>query len=159
MDIRSDGSLDYPDELLAQLDVVVASVHSAMGQDIGKMTDRIIKAIRNPNVDIIGHLTCRLLGSRNPVNVDVESIFRAAMETGTALEINASPERMDLKDIHVLQARDMGVPLVINTDAHAPEPLDFMRLGIAIARRGQCESKDILNTRPVSEFLSFLHSH
>ena len=156
VDIRSDGSLDYPDELLAQLDVVVASVHSAMGQEREQMTDRIIKAMHNPHVDIIGHLTCRLLGERDPVEVDVEAIFKAAADTGTALEINASPERLDLKDIHVLRARELGVPLIISTDSHATEHLDFMRLGVAVARRGWCQAGDILNTRPVAEFLSFL---
>jgi DNA polymerase (family 10) len=156
VDIRSDGSLDYPDELMAQLDVVVASVHSAMGQEREKMTDRIIKAMRNPHVDIIGHLTCRLLGSRDPVDVDVEAIFKVAAETATALEINASPERLDLKDVHVLRARELGVPLVISTDAHDSDHLDSMRFGVAVARRGWCQSDDILNTRPVREFLSFL---
>jgi len=156
VDIRSDGSLDYPDELLAQLDVVVASVHSAMGQEREKMTERIIKAMHNPHVDIIGHLTCRLLGTRDPVDLDVEAIFKAAVETATALEVNASPERLDLKDVHVLRARELGVPLVISTDAHASEQLDSMRFGVAVARRGWCQAEDILNTRPVGEFLSFL---
>jgi DNA polymerase (family 10) len=156
VDIRADGSLDYPDELLAQLDVVVASVHSAMGQEREKMTDRIIRAMHNPHVDIIGHLTCRLLGERDPVDLDVEAIFKAAVETKTALEINASPERLDLKDIHVLRARELGVPLIISTDAHTSEDLDSMRYGVAVARRGWCQAEDILNTRPVGEFLSFL---
>jgi DNA polymerase (family 10) len=120
------------------------------------MTDRIIKAMRNPHVDIIGHLTCRLLGTRDPVDLDVEAIFKAAVETATALEINASPERLDLKDIHVLRARELGVPLIISTDAHASEHLDSMRFGVAVARRGWCQAEDILNTRPVGEFLSFL---
>ncbi|MDA0988604.1 MAG: DNA polymerase/3'-5' exonuclease PolX [Chloroflexi bacterium] len=156
VDIRSDGSLDYTDEILAQLDIVVASVHSAMGQEREKMTDRIVMAMHNPHVDIIGHLTTRLLGERDPVDVDVEAVFKTAVETGTALEINASPERLDLKDIHVMRARELGVPLIISTDAHATEHLDSMRFGVAVARRGWCRSADILNTRPVGEFLSFL---
>ena len=156
VDIRADGSLDYPDELLAQLDVVVASVHSAMGQERERMTDRIVRAMRNPHVNVIGHLTCRLLGDRDPVDVDVEAVFKAAVETGTALEINASPERLDLKDTHVLRARELGAPLIISTDAHATEHLDSMRFGVAVARRGWCRAADILNTRPAAEFLSFL---
>ncbi|MBI4282458.1 MAG: DNA polymerase/3'-5' exonuclease PolX [Chloroflexi bacterium] len=157
VDIRSDGSLDYPDELLSQLDVVVASVHSAMGQERGKMTDRIVRAMHNPHVDVVGHLTCRLMGEREPVDLDVEAIFKAAVETSTALEVNASPERLDLKDIHVLRARELGVPLVISTDAHATEHLDNMRFGVATARRGWCQAGDILNTRPLGEFLPLLH--
>ena len=101
--------------------------------------------MHNPHVDIIGHLTCRLLGDRDPVDVDVEAIFKAAADTGTALEINASPERLDLKDIHVLRARELGVPLIINTDSHATEHLDFMRLGVAVARRGWCQAGDGLH--------------
>ena len=158
VDIRADGSLDYPDELLSELDVVVASVHSAMGQDSAKMTERIIKAIRNPHVTIVGHPTCRLLGSREPIDVDMEALFRAAAETGTALEINASPDRLDLKDVHVMRARELGVPLVINTDAHTLETLDQMRFGVAVARRGWCQAGHILNTRSLEEFLLFLRT-
>ena len=156
VDIRADGSMDYPDEILAMLDVVVASVHSAMGQDRETMTARIVRAIRNPHVNVIGHLTTRLLGEREPIDVDVESVFRAAAETGTALEINASPERLDLKDTHVLRARELGVPLVICSDSHAAEHMDNMRFGVAVARRGWCRADDILNTRPVAGFLAFL---
>ena len=150
VDIRADGSLDYPDEVLAELDVVVASVHSAMGQEAARMTERIIKAMHNPHVDIIGHLTCRLLGEREPVALDSEAIFRAAAATGTALEINASPSRLDLKDTHIHRARELGVMLVSSTDAHRVEHLDYMRFGVGIARRGWCEPSHILNTRPIA---------
>ena len=156
VDIRADGSLDYPDEILAELDVVVASVHSAMGQERDRMTERVIRAMRNPHVNIVGHLTTRLLGEREPIDIDVEAVFRGAAETGTAMEINASPERLDLKDTHVLRARDLGAPLVISTDSHALEHLDYMRFGVAVARRGWCRANDIMNTRTASEFLSFL---
>ncbi|MBI2303433.1 MAG: DNA polymerase/3'-5' exonuclease PolX [Chloroflexi bacterium] len=156
VDIRADGSLDFPDEILAELDVVVASVHSAMGQEAPRMTERILKAIRNPHVDIIAHLTCRLLGEREPIEVDLEAIFRAAAETGTALEINAMPSRLDLKDVHIMRARELGVPLVISTDAHGPEQLDVMRFGVGTARRGWCRPEDILNTRPWPEVAAFL---
>ncbi len=157
VDIRADGSLDYPDELLAELDVVIGSIHSAMEQGQERMTARIIKAMHNPHVDIIGHLTARLLGERDPINVDVEAVFRAAMETGIALEINASPERLDLKDVHIYRARELGVPLVISTDAHSVRHLDNMRFGVGTARRGWCQAKDILNTKPTEEFLALLH--
>ena len=156
VDIRADGSLDYPDEILAILDVVVASVHSAMGQERETMTARIVRAMHNPHVNVIGHLTTRLLGERDPIDVDVEAVFRAAAETGTALEINASPERLDLKDTHVMRARELGVPLVICSDSHAAEHMDNMRFGVAVARRGWCRAEDILNTRPVASFLAFL---
>ena len=156
VDIRSDGSLDYPDELLERLDVVVASVHSAMGQDSAKMTARIISAMRNPHVTVIGHPTCRLLGSRDPVDVDMESLFQAALETGTAMEINAAPERLDLKDTHVLRARELGVPLVISTDSHATSHFDKIGFGVAVARRGWCEAGNIVNTLPAEDFLRYL---
>jgi len=157
VDIRADGSLDFPDELLAELDVVIGSIHSAMEQDQERMTARIIKAMRNPHVDIIGHLTTRLLGERDPIQVDVEAVFRAAAETHTALEINASPERLDLKDMHIYRARELGAPLVMSTDAHRIDHLDNMRFGIGIARRGWCQPHDVLNTRPLQEFLALVH--
>lgn len=156
VDIRADGSLDYPDELLADLDVVVASVHSAMGQPVEKMTERIIKAMHNPHVTVIGHPTARLLGSRDPVEVDMEALLQAALETGTAMEINSSPERLDLKDTHVLRARELGVPLVISTDSHSSGYLDKLRFGVAVARRGWCEPKHIVNTMPLKEFMAFI---
>ena len=156
MDIRADGSLDYPDDVLQDLDWVIGSIHSAMGQDSARMTERIVMAMRNPHVAVIGHLSTRLIGQRPPISCDFEAVFRAAAETGTALEINASPERLDLKDSHVYRARQLGVPLVISTDAHTSETLDNTRFGVAVARRGWCEAKNILNTRPVSKFLSFL---
>lgn len=156
VDIHADGSLDYPDEVLAMLDVVVASVHSAMGQDRETMTARILRAIRNPHVHIIGHLTTSVQDGREPIDVDLEAVFRAAAETGTALEINAAPDRLDLKDTQVLRARELGAPLVVSTDAHAAEHMDNMRFGVAVARRGWCRPEDILNTRTADGFLAFL---
>ena len=158
VDIRADGSLDYPDELLAELDIVVASVHSAMGQPSEKMTGRIIKAMHNPHVTIIGHPTCRLLGSRDPVEVDLEALFHAALETGTAMEINSSPERLDLKDTYVLRAKELGVPLVISTDSHSSGYLEKMRFGVAVARRGWCETRHILNTLPLEQFMAYIEA-
>ena len=157
-DIRASGEMDYPDEILAQLDVVVASVHSAMGQDQATMTARMIKAMEHPSVTIIGHLTTRLLGQREPVEFDVEAVLQAARDTGTALEINASPERLDLKDTHAYRARELGVPLVINTDSHHHTHLDKRRFGVAVARRAWCRPEDILNTLPREAFLEFIRS-
>ena len=156
VDIRSDGSLDYPDEILDQLDVVVASVHSAMGQAEDVMTERIIKAIRNPRIHIVGHPTCRLIGEREPVQMDVEAILQAARETGTAMEIDAQPGRLDLKDKHIHRARELGVGLVIDSDSHATEQFGNLGLGVSMARRGWCEAKDILNTLPLDKFRAAL---
>jgi len=156
VDIRADGSLDYPEDVLADLDWVVASVHSSLGQEPELMTERIIKAMHNPYVTAIGHLSGRLIGERRPITADFEAIFRAAAETGTVLEINASPERLDLKDSHIYRARELGVTLVIDSDAHKFETLDNQRFGVATARRGWCQAKHILNTLPLAEFLSFL---
>ncbi len=156
VDIRADGTLDYPDNALDQLDWVVASVHSAMGQDAGTMTARIIKAMHNPHVTAIGHLTTRMIGERKPIEADFEAIFQAAAETGTALEINASPRRLDLKDTHAHRARELGVPLVIDSDAHDVESLDNQRCGVAVARRAWCEPKHILNTLSLDSFMGYL---
>jgi len=157
-DIRANGDMDYPDEILAQLDWVVASVHSAMGQDQATMTARMIKAMEHPSVTIIGHLTTRLLGQRKPVEFDLEAVLQAARDTGTALEINASPERLDLKDTHAYRARELGVPLVINTDSHHHTHLDKRRFGVAVARRAWCRPEDILNTMSREEFLEVIHT-
>ena len=156
VDIRADGSLDMPDALLSELDIVTAAVHSGLNQGQEQMTRRIISAIENPNVDVLAHPTCRLLPDREAVAVDMEAIFRAAARTNTMLEINAMPSRLDLKDIHIYRARELGVKLVINTDAHSAEHLGFMRFGVGIARRGWCQAQDILNTRPLGELIGFL---
>ena len=158
VDIRADASLDFPDELLAQLDVVVASVHSAMGQDQDTMTQRLIQAMQHPSVTIIGHLSTRLIGRRDPTQFDLEAVLHAARDTGTALELNASPERLDLKDTHAFRARELGVPLVINTDSHQYSSLPQRRFGVAVARRAWCEPHHILNTLPRDEFLSFIRT-
>jgi DNA polymerase (family 10) len=156
VDIRADGRLDYPDELLEQLDVVVASVHSAMGQDEETMTRRLIRAMEHPAVTIIGHLSTRLIGRRDPTRFDLEAVLQAARDTGTALEINASPQRLDLKDTHAFRAREIGVPLVINTDSHHHSGLDQRRFGVAVARRAWCEAGHILNTMPRDRFLEYI---
>ncbi|MBI4329374.1 MAG: DNA polymerase/3'-5' exonuclease PolX [Chloroflexi bacterium] len=156
VDIRADGSVDYPDEVLGWLDFAVASVQSAMQQEREKMTRRVIRAMENSYVTCIGHLTTRLLGEREPVDFDVEAVFQAAVRTGTALEINASPERRDLKDTHAFRARELGVPLVISTDAHRPETLANMRFGVGVARRAWCQASDIVNTQPWDGLREFL---
>jgi len=151
VDILRDGTLDLPDELLARLDVVVASVHSAMQLDEAEMTERIVTAMRNPHVDIIGHPTGRILGRREPYAVDLERVITVAAETGTCLEINASPERLDLKDVHARWARERGVMLVVNTDAHSTDGLEQMAYGVTVARRAWLTAADVLNCLPWPE--------
>jgi DNA polymerase (family 10) len=156
VDIRADGTLDYPDEVLAELDLVVASIHSAMAQDEETTTRRLIRAIENPHVDIIGHLTARLVGQREPVRFDRTAVFAAAARTRTALEVNAAPARLDLKDTDVRLARAAGCLLTIDTDAHATDNLDLMTYGVQTARRGWAEASDVMNTRPLDELLAWL---
>ena len=156
VDIRADGSLDYSDEVLATLDWVVASIHYGLGQPRDVMTKRIIRAMHNPHVTAIGHLSARRLGERKGIDADFEAIFVAAATTGTVLEINASPERLDLRDSHIQRARELGVLLAIDSDAHTVERLDNQRYGVGIARRGRCEAHHIVNTLPTEAFLDFL---
>ena len=155
-DIRPDGTLDLSDDCLAQLDLVVASVHSAFGQEEARMTDRLLRAIESPYVDIIGHPTGRLLLRREPYRVDVAAMVDAAAAHGVALEINAQIRRLDLNDMHAALARERGVPLVISTDAHAPAAFDLMHWGVLVARRAWLEPRHVLNTRSVSEFRAAL---
>ncbi len=156
VDIRADGSLDLPDAVLAELDVVVASVHSAMGQEKEKMTRRIVRAMENPHVDIIAHPTGRLLGAREALALDLEAVFQAAARTGTAMEINAMPDRLDLRDVHIFRAREVGVRLSLGTDAHAVEHLHLMEFGVGTARRGWAEPRHILNTLSAEGVLAAL---
>ncbi|MGQ9546137.1 MAG: DNA polymerase/3'-5' exonuclease PolX [Dehalococcoidia bacterium] len=157
VDIRADGSLDMPDEILSELDIVIAAVHSAMNQSEEKMTRRVIAAIENPYVDVIAHPTCRLIGEREPVAVDLEAIFRAAARHNKIMEISAMPERLDLKDIHAFRARELGVKLAIATDAHSVAHLGLMRFGVGVARRAWCEAKHIVNALPLAELLAIMH--
>ncbi|MDH4232519.1 MAG: DNA polymerase/3'-5' exonuclease PolX [Nitrospirota bacterium] len=146
INIKSDGSLDFDDELLRQLDVVIASIHSGFRQSSEQITKRIIAAMKNPNVSIIGHPTGRLLGEREAYEVDMEKVLQTAAGTGTAIEINAYPLRLDLSEANVRRARELKVPVVISTDAHNSAQFDNMRYGVAVARRGWLEKKDVLNT-------------
>jgi len=157
VDVRADGTLDLPHEVLSELDIVIAGVHSAMNQSEEKMTRRLLSAIENPDVDIIGHPTCRLIGEREPIALDLEAVFQMAARYGKILEINAMPDRLDLKDIHAFRARDLGVKLAIGTDAHSTAHLRFMRFGVGIARRAWCEPMHIINTLPLAELLSLLN--
>ncbi|MBI3947389.1 MAG: DNA polymerase/3'-5' exonuclease PolX [Armatimonadetes bacterium] len=153
VNIRADGSLDYEDDVLAEFDVVTASVHSGMGMDEERMTRRILKAIRNPHVDVLGHPTGRILGRRDPYPVDMEAVARAAAESGTALEINAQPDRLDLKDTDARLAKERGALVAIVSDAHSAAQLAMMEPGIATARRGWIEREDVLNALPLRQLL------
>ena len=158
VDIRADGAMDFPDDVLAMLDWVIGSVHNAMSQDRATMTRRIIRAMENPYVTAIGHASARLLGRRDPVDFDIEALLQTARETGTAMEINAAPERLDLKDTHAARARELDVPLVINTDSHHTDGLTNQRFGVAVARRARCGPEHILNTYPAADFLAWLRA-
>ncbi|HUV45444.1 MAG TPA: DNA polymerase/3'-5' exonuclease PolX [Dehalococcoidia bacterium] len=155
VDIRADGSLDLPHEILSGLDIVIGAVHSAMNQSEERMTKRVLGAIENPDVDVIAHPTCRLLGEREPVAIDLEAIFKAAVKNNKVLEINAMPDRLDLNDVHTFRARELGIKLAIETDAHSVAHLGFMRFGVSVARRAWCEPQHILNALPLEELLAF----
>jgi DNA polymerase (family 10) len=153
VDIRATGKLDYPDEVLAQFDVVTASVHSSFDQSRAAMTERIVGAMRHPLVDAISHPTGRLLERRDPYDVDISALIAAAAETGTRLEVNGGPERLDLSDVGVREALEQGVELVLNSDAHAFEELDYMAYAVATARRGWCTAASVHNTRDLERVL------
>lgn len=155
-DILVDGSMDLADECLASLDIVVASIHLALNQDEAETTARVIKAIEHPSVDIIGHLTARMLLRRDAIRVNVEKVIDAARANGVALEINSQPHRLDLCDSHARLARDRGVKLIINSDAHEVDALDFPRWGVLTARRAWLGKDDVINTRPLKKFLAGL---
>ncbi|HWB69393.1 MAG TPA: DNA polymerase/3'-5' exonuclease PolX [Solirubrobacterales bacterium] len=152
INIGLDGSLDYPEDLVGALDWVIASVHTSFSISEAEMTARVLTAIDNPQVNCIGHLTGRLIGRREPYAIDVEAVAEAAARTGTMLEINANPNRRDLSEHHARLARDAGVEIVINTDAHGVDTLDNMAYGIATARRAWLTPQDIANTRPWKSF-------
>lgn len=155
VDIKADGSLDYPDELLGKLDIVVAAVHTRFKMPRQEMTRRIIKAIQNPYVNILAHPTGILLGVRDAYEIDLDEILKVAKRNNVALEINAFPERLDLNDINCKRAKDYGVLISINTDSHITNQLNYMTLGVSVARRGWLESENIINTKPIDEILSF----
>jgi DNA polymerase (family 10) len=155
MEILSDGSLDFQDDILEELDFVIASLHTGLRQSRAQVTDRLLAAIENPNVDMIAHPTGRLLVDRPGADLDMERIILAAAETRTILEINANPQRLDLTDKWVRRSIDLGVTLAINTDAHHPDHLDFIHFGVGTAQRGWATAGDILNCSTVDDFIAF----
>jgi len=155
VEVRGDGTLDFPDHVLAELDLVVAAVHSGLRQDREQVTARMLGAIRNPHVDVIAHPTGQLIGEREGADLDMEAIFRAAAETGTALEINAHPSRLDLRDGHVRRAIELGVKLAISSDSHDVKMFDVLPFGVATARRGWATAADVINTWPVEKLLEW----
>lgn len=158
VDIAPDGSLHMDEDILRQLDIVIASVHSAMKMSREEMTKRIVKAMENPLVHILGHPTGRLINQRPPYEVDLEALVERARQTGVALEINGSPERLDLNDENARYAKEAGVLLSLGTDAHHDDHLDFMRFAIAVARRAWCEPANILNTRSYEQLRDWLRA-
>ncbi len=158
VEIKADGSLDYPDEFLASLDLVLASMHTSLRQPRDKVTERVIKAIRNPHVDIIGHPTGRLIPDREGADLDMEAILQAASETGVAMEINASPYRLDLDDVYARRAKELGIPISINTDAHSEEDMDMRFYGVAVARRAWLTKNDVINCWSTEKLLKWLKS-
>ena len=156
VDIRSDYTLDLPDKVLRELDVVVASIHSGFRQGRAQLTKRLLSALENPYVTVIAHPTGRLIGERDAHEMDIEEVFRAAGENGKALEINAFPLRLDINDAFAKKAKEMGIPIIINTDAHLISHLDYMSYGVSIGRRGWLEKRDVINTLGTKNLIQWL---
>jgi DNA polymerase (family 10) len=156
VDILGDGSLDYSDELLKQFDIVLVSVHSRMTMPAEEMTTRLLRALENPYVRIVGHPTGRQILRRDPFLFDIEKVFTAAKKLGVIMELNGNPERLDLCDRHVKLARDRGMKIIISTDAHDPQHFKLMRYGVTTARRGWMEKSGVLNTLPPEKLLASL---
>ena len=156
MEIKADGSLDYPDEVLAELDFVIASLHTSLSQPREQVMARLLNALRNPHVDMIAHPTGRLLPDRAGADLDMDVVLETAVSTRTILEINANPERLDLRDSHVRRAIALGAKIAINTDAHHPDQFAFRHFGVAVAQRGWATAESIVNTWPVEQFLAFV---
>jgi DNA polymerase (family 10) len=153
VDIDSDGKIDYKDEVLKKFDIVVAAIHTGFKQSKEQLTKRIVSACKNKYVHIIAHPTGRLWGTREAYDIDLEEILKAAKDTNTQLEINAFPERLDLNDHNSRRAKEMGVKLVIDTDAHTTDQLEIMKLGVSVARRGWLTREDVINTLSVDQLL------
>lgn len=156
VEVLSDGTLGLPDEALAGLDVVVASIHSGLRQDRETITERCLKAVRNPHVDVLGHATGRMIGSRPPSEIDMECILQACAETGTIVEINAHPSRLDVNDVYARRAVELGCKIAINSDAHEVGGMEMMAYGVAVARRAWLRAEDVVNTYPLEEMLAAL---
>ncbi len=151
--ILNDGSVDIKDEVLAKLDYVIAGAHSSLKMPKKEMTQRLIKAMENPNIDIISHPTGRLIGKRDEYQLDFDKVLEVAKKTGTILEINSAPERLDLRDLYIRRAKNQGIKMIINTDSHKKNQLNLIEYGIGMARRGWAEREDIINTKSVEELL------
>jgi len=156
VEIKADGMLDYPDEFLATLDLVLASLHTGLRQPREKVTQRLINAIRNPHVDIIGHPTGRMFPDREGADLDMDAVLNAAAETGVAMEINAHPARLDLDDVHARRAKELGIPISINTDSHSESDFDLLFYGVAIGRRAWLTKEDVINCWPKEKLLKWL---
>ena len=156
VEILADGTLGLPDDVLARLDVVVASIHSGLRQDRETITERCLKAVRNPHVDILGHATGRLIGSRAGSDIDMEAVLQACAESGTVVEINAHPSRLDVNDVYARRAVDLSCRIAINSDAHATDGMDIMEYGIGVARRAWLQATDVVNTYPLDEMMRML---
>ncbi len=156
LNIDLEGNVDWPEDFLAGFDVLVASVHSHFNQSKDEMTRRLIRAMENPFVNIVGHPTARKIGQRQPIEFDLDEVFKAAARTGTALEVNSYPDRLDLKDEHILWARRHGVKFAVDTDAHATLHLPMLRFGVATAQRGWLTKDDVINAWPLSKLRRFL---
>ena len=153
--IMPDGSVDIKDEVLEKLDYVIAGVHSSFKMTKQEMTQRLVRVMQNPNVDIISHPTGRLLGRRDEYEMDFDKILEVAKKTGTILEINSAPERLDLNSLNIRRSKEAGIKMIINTDSHHKDQLELMEYGVSQARRGWAEKKDIINTLPVDELLKY----
>lgn len=153
----ADGTLDLKDDILKECRVVLASVHSRFNMEEKEMTRRIIRAIQNPNVHILAHPTGRLILEREPYKVNLKEVIQAAIDHGVVLEINAYPDRLDLRDVDARMAKEMGAKLAISTDAHSTMQLELMKFGVFTARRGWIEARDVINTLPFEKMQKALH--
>ena len=156
VEIKADGTLDHPDEVLARLDIVIASLHVSLRQPRKEITERLLKVMRNPHVDIIGHPSGRLLPNREGADLDMDAVLASAKEHGLALEINANPARLDLDEVYARRAAEMGIPLTINTDAHSPNDLDLREYGVSVARRAWVKPEAVINTWPAEKLTAWL---
>jgi DNA polymerase (family 10) len=158
MDILPDGTLDYEDDLLAEMDFVIASIHSAFSQPREKIMERLSSALKNAHVDLIAHPTGRKIGRREGYDVDIDMLLELAKETNTALELNANPNRLDLKAEYLRKAQDAGVKIFINTDAHKKETLSHMGVGVSTAKKGWIKKSSVINALEPKDLLEFLHN-
>ncbi len=158
VEVLADGTLDFPDDVLSELDVVVASIHSSLRQSRERITERMLTAIRNPHVDVIGHPSGRIIGRRDPSDLDMERVLQASAEAGVALEINAHPDRLDLNDVHARRAVELGCLLSINTDAHRTEHFAMRIYGVAVARRAWVTAEKVINTWPLKRLQRWLEA-